>query len=372
MNATFRKAIVLSIILLLLFPLKNLACTAFLLNGKDYCLVGFNENWKTMPGMVVINKYGIKKQNLSWDLLSSPNGFQDKTMNWTAQYGSVTFNLLGYDLPCYGVNEKGLFVVELSLEKTIPVKNPSQANMFWGQWIQYQLDNYSSVEEVVTNLNNAPVIDWWPSAVGSHFFISDGKGNTAAIEGINGVFKITQKTDMPIPLLCNEEYSQDLANIQQYDFMGGKKPFDVNAPVKWENRFTKAACMLTKFDASKENPLDYSWKILNGVFAGEWQTIADIRNRKIYFRSNIGKEIKSIDMKLINFSPDSPIQFIDINSTLAGDVTRKLENLTQKINQKYIIDGFPIGYDNREFPASTAFENIITNLNIYFSKILKQ
>jgi hypothetical protein len=63
-------------------------CSAFLLKGEDYCVVGFNENWKTMPGMVVINKRNIYNESLSWKSLTSSEN----------------------------VDEKGLFIVELSLD----------------------------------------------------------------------------------------------------------------------------------------------------------------------------------------------------------------------------------------------------------------
>lgn len=363
----FRKNIFLFLILFFL-PLKTIACSAFMLKGKDYCLVGFNENWKTMPGMVVINKRGSSKHNLSWNHLVSKSPINEKTTNWVSKYGSVSFNLLGYDLPCYGVNEKGLFLVELYLEKTSPVKNPSQANMFWGQWIQYQLDNFSTVDELVKNLDNAPVIDWWPSAAGSHFFASDADGNTAAIELIGGKFKISRNESMPIPLLCNEEYSQELATVNQYDFRGGTKPFSFETATKWEDRFQRATYMLENYNVSKKSPLEYSWEILDYIYSGEWQMVADIKNKKIYFRSNVGKEIKSIDLAKIDFSPKSQTKYIDINSSLKGDVTKSFSKLTPEINLDYILKGFPVGYDNKEFPASEEFVLIQKNLNSYFKR----
>lgn len=369
---TFQKYILL-LLLIYMLPFDTKACSAFMLKGKDYCLVGFNENWKTMPGMVVINKRGISKHNLSWNHMVSNNAINEKTTNWVSKYGSVSFNLLGYDLPCYGINEKGLFLVELYLEKTTPVKNPSKANMFWGQWIQYQLDNFSTTDELVKNLDNAPVIDWWPNAAGSHFFASDAAGNTAAIELIDGKFKVSRNESMPVPLLCNEEYSQELATINEYDFRGGKKPFAFETATKWEDRFLRAAFMLETYDASKMiSPLDYSWSILDNIYSGEWQMVADIKNKKLYFKSNVGKEIKSIDLNKIDYNSNSAIKYIDINSTLQGDVTAKFSRLTPKINSNYISQGFPVGYDNKEFSNSREFQQIQINLEHYFLKFIKK
>lgn len=200
------------------------ACSAFLLKGKNHCVVGFNENWKTMPGMIVVNKRDVQKRNISWENLTTDHSKYAK--EWSSKYGSVTFNLLGYDFPCYGVNEKGLFLVELYLEETSKVINPSQSNMFWAQWIQYQLDNYKSVQEVVDNLNRGPNIDWWPNAAGSHFFLSDAKGNTATIALLDGKYKVLTDKEMPMPLLCNNQYKKDFETAQKFDFLGGSEKFD--------------------------------------------------------------------------------------------------------------------------------------------------
>ncbi|MFT2011502.1 linear amide C-N hydrolase [Pontibacter sp. 13R65] len=164
------------------------SCSAFLLKGEGHCVVGFNENWKTMPGIVVLNKRNIVKESLSWKRLTSSQATKEKTITWKSKYGSVSFNLLGADLPCYGVNEKGLFLAELYLDKTYSMPDTAKANMFWAQWIQYQLDSHATVEEVIGNLDKAPVIDWWPNFPGSHFFVADKEGNTAAIELMEGRF----------------------------------------------------------------------------------------------------------------------------------------------------------------------------------------
>jgi penicillin V acylase-like amidase (Ntn superfamily) len=64
-----------------------------------------------MPGIVVINKRNIQKESLSWKSLTSSKKVNEMTINWKSKYGSVSFNLLGIDLLCYGVNEKGFPIV---------------------------------------------------------------------------------------------------------------------------------------------------------------------------------------------------------------------------------------------------------------------
>jgi penicillin V acylase-like amidase (Ntn superfamily) len=154
-----KKSAVLGAILALLgLSGQCLACSAFYLEGEGYKVIGFNENWKYLPGMVMVNKRGLEKDCVGWaDLVADkPPGSK---LHWKSKWGSVTFTCMGIDLPSYGLNEAGLFVVELALKGTHSLPDASRPNMFYAQWIQYQLDNFGSVEELVANLPKTPVID---------------------------------------------------------------------------------------------------------------------------------------------------------------------------------------------------------------------
>ncbi|MCY0970037.1 linear amide C-N hydrolase [Chryseobacterium wangxinyae] len=343
------------------------ACSAFLLKGKDYCVVGFNENWKTMPGMIVINKRDVLKRNISWENLTT-NNIQPKK-NWSSKYGSVTFNLLGYDFPCYGVNEKGLFLVELYLEETTKVVNIKQPNMFWAQWIQYQLDNYKTVKEVVDHLNDGPNIDWWPNAAGSHFFVTDAKGNTATIALLNGKYKVLTDKEMPMPLLCNNQYQKDFQGVQKFDFLGGKEQFDFAKQGKWEDRYNRAYYMLQNYQYDQK-PVAYAWNILNSIHAGEWQTVIDVKNMNLTFRSDLKKEVKTIDLKKLDFSKNAKVKFLDIHTSKLGEVNKDFQDLTLDKNNEYVEKGFPIGYDNKEFGTSEIFVKLKENIRKFFQSVL--
>lgn len=368
-----KKQILLSLILpffLLVTSNNSFSCSAFMMKGKKYCVLGFNENWKSMPGIVVINKRDIIKKNLSWNFLISENKPLEPELEWTSKYGSVSFNLLGLDLPCYGINEKGLFVVELYLNNTFSQQDSLKPKMFWGQWIQYNLDNYATVNEVVENLKKTPVIDWWPTFPGSHFFISDREGNTAAIELINGMFQVSSGKNMPVQVLCNDPYQTETKNMQKFKPFGGTEILNFNSQ-SWKNRFSKASYYINNYSSKKDiKPVPYAWNILDSIKAGEWQVVADIKKNIVYFRSNLGKMIKSIDISKCNFSKKSAVKYIDINSNKQGDVTNQLLNLTTEINDEYVMKGFPVGYDNSLFFKSEEYTNLKRNLHNYiFDKL---
>ena len=84
-----------------------------------------------------------------------PRGIQraghnkDKTVNWTAKYGSVIAT--GYDIgTCDGMNEKGLVASLLFLPESIySLPGDTRPAMGISIWTQYVLDNFATVREAV-------------------------------------------------------------------------------------------------------------------------------------------------------------------------------------------------------------------------------
>ena len=108
-----------------------LAYSAFVLKGNANAVIGFNENWTYLPGMVVVNNRGIRKYNLNWKRMVEARRSKAE-LAWISKYGSVTTTAFGLDLPCYGINERGLFVVELALPKTLLKPDAGRPNNFFG------------------------------------------------------------------------------------------------------------------------------------------------------------------------------------------------------------------------------------------------
>ena len=346
------------------------ACTAFMLKGKAYCVVGFNENdKKSLPGMIVTNKRGVAKEGLSWNRLVSEEVIKEPKIKWTSRYGSVSFNLLGIDMPCYGVNEKGLFIVELYLDKAYSTNIDGRANMWWAQWIQYQLDNYASVKEVIKALKSAPVIDWWPNYSGSHFFVSDKNGATAAIELIDGKYVVSENGKMPVLVLCNGKYQEDLTALRQYAGFGGTANFTINTQ-DWKNRFCNVAHLLRNYQAAQQavNPVEYSWNVLNDNYPGIWQFVYDVNNGALQFRSDQGRGIKELDMSAIDFSYKTPIMYLDIHADFSGKALPRFSKLTPEVNKQYASKGFLVGDADNTFAKSAAFSAIQKNIDHYVRK----
>ena len=122
------------------------ACTIFFISSNGQMVFGRNYDWVTGAGMICTNLKGLSKTSMQTE-----NG---ETISWISQYGSITFNQYGKEFPTGGMNEKGLVVELMWLDET---KYPSADNrpaIGVLQWIQYQLDNCTTIEEVLQPINN--------------------------------------------------------------------------------------------------------------------------------------------------------------------------------------------------------------------------
>ncbi|MDP4189549.1 MAG: hypothetical protein Q8905_15990, partial [Bacteroidota bacterium] len=176
---------------------------------------------------------------------------------------------------------------------------------------------------------------------------------------------------MPVPVLCNGPYQEELKKMKTFLPFGGIERLNTD-PMSWNDRFSKAANFIKRYDPSKGiSPVPYAFNILDSIRPGQWQLVADIRNNVVYFRSDLGKSIKSIDISKCDFTPDARIRYIDINSNLQGDVTPLLTFLTPEINDEYVIKGFPVAYENADFYNSEKYIYLKKNLHRYVSCKLK-
>ncbi|MGD9001183.1 MAG: linear amide C-N hydrolase, partial [Anaerolineae bacterium] len=217
---------------------SSCSCSTFMLFTDESFLVGHNlDNGRPVPGTIVVNKRNVQKTGVSLHELLFGVEPPNPAITWTSRYGSITFNAWGKEFIDGGINEVGLYIHEMSLLGTRFPEDDERPRMFMMQWMQYQLDNYATVEEVLSNLSTIVLDGWfW------HFFVSDREGNTAAIEFVDGVLTVYTGDSMPIPVLCNRAYPEELANLERYAGFGGEQP--VRLRDKRTERFVHAAHMI--------------------------------------------------------------------------------------------------------------------------------
>ena len=334
-------SLVFFILFVCLIPQADYACTGFYLNYGEQHLVGRNYDWYINDCLIMVNKRGVQKTALQFFTKDSA-----EPAKWTSKYGSITFNQYGRELCTSGMNEIGLVVQILALAETKYPALDSHPSITIGQWIQYQLDNFSTVKEVIANASKL-CISTMPYNFGCHFLVCDKKGVCASIEFINGKLIYHTNGNMPLKVLTNNTYTESIES-----WKSGKLPTTDD----WQSmeRFIQAANMIKNYDPkTSKSAVDYAFNILTKVEMGdstevegkrmrssfiatEWSIVYDTRNLKIYFRTFENQKIRFVNLTKFDFSCKTPVKVLDIHSNLTGDVTNNFIDYTQKINRTLI------------------------------------
>jgi len=322
------------IFIVCLIPQASQSCTTFCLDKGDQLLFGRNYDWMVDDCLVIVNQRGVKKSALT-----------DHTKNigqparWTSKYGSITFNQYGREFPSGGMNEVGLVVEAMGLEATEHPAPDARPYINFPQWKQYQLDNCSSVEEVIASNAQIRIENSLLKTVGVHFLVCDRKGNCAIIEFLEGKMVYYTQETMPVKALTNITYKELIEFWKE-----GKLPsIDLGRSAE---RFATVADMLKEYDTKiSKSAVDYAFDILKnvggvGAMATEWSVVYDIKNLRIHFRTLENQKIRHINLKSFDFSCKKPVKVFDIQADQSGDVTKKFIDYTQQINQQVVRNAF--------------------------------
>jgi penicillin V acylase-like amidase (Ntn superfamily) len=315
------------------------ACSTFLLKGGPTILVGHNldQDFYT-PGAVLINPRGqTRHSRCAADLGLS----KDRTapLTWTSRFGSVTFTILGQGFPDGGINESGLVVCEMALGQSSFPHSPQKPTMFIHQWIQYQLDNYSKISEVLKHLSDInidPRATFSPVSLANyHFFVADGEGEAATIEFLDGRPVVHSGKSLTVPALCNMPYADEM--IRQATFSGL-----VGSLYRWldsgsDHRFLICADGLANFDNNLyPDAVDYAFDLLaNMQFPAtrQWSIVYDVANRSVAFRTAKSPGVKTLRLDAVQFSETAPMRILgDIDAIESGDIAEALQPFNEESN----------------------------------------
>lgn len=331
---SFYISLHLTLLLLLLWPQLVLACSAFFLKHQNQAVMGKNYDWDLEQGMVLINKRGVAKTAINYI----------NPVKWKSKYGSVTFNQYGHGFPTGGMNEAGLAIAIMWQDEAEFPPSDSRPEIDNMQWVQYQLDNAKTVEEVIasdTAIRIAPL-----SEAAIHYLVCDRNGGCAVIEYLNDKRVYFKNNDMPAKVLTNSTYVESMDFLKLYRGFGGFMPLPrSNGSLE---RFVRITHMLREYNPEKSGEIiKYGFKLLSSVSMGDytkWRIVYDIEKRCIYFRTESKKKIKKIDLANLNFSCETPVKAININTNYSGDITDKFINYSFKMNKKLIRKTFSKTY----------------------------
>jgi choloylglycine hydrolase len=309
-------------------------CSTFQIESGDTIIVGHNlDDYFKVPGMVIVNPRGIEKENLMWKDFTKGKKKNVPRINWKSKYGSITYSIFGRDLIDGGLNEAGLYIGEMTLFETVYPADEGKPCFYHCMIMQYMLDNFSSVDEVVSSFSNFNI----DGGSRWHFFTADRLGNTAIIELIDGKPVVYSGDKLPYKVLCNTTYQSDLDSLKKYVGYGGERPLDILDKEKTK-RSVRATEVIRRYSENKPKPVvDYSFDLLSLLDLGnnKWQIVCDISNQRMYFRTFLNKNIKYVDLKSFDFS-DKSLKYIDVHIDQRNDVSSLFQPLTYKIDKKYV------------------------------------
>lgn len=334
-------------------------CTTFVLDNDGAPVYGKNMDWTPpVTAYIIVNKRGVQKT-------TAPPPEEPAT-TWTSQYGSVTFNFWGREFPFEGINEAGLFISSMSLVDINEFPEPDERpRLFPFPWVQYHLDNFSTIEEVIANQQYVRIPSW-DDTKGVHFLVGDSTGNSAALVWLKGQLVVYQNETMPLQVLTNTEYAQSLDVLGRFKGFGGTLPVPqrnfIPVQIFYPNshlRFVCAADRLRTFDPQgSDDAVDYAFDVLDRVVMlafldrSIWRTVYHAGSGMIYFTSFYHDAIRYFDMAAFDFSCSTPVKALDVNAELSGDVTELFVDYTPDMGRRMLEDWKPaLTEDDIDFMA---------------------
>lgn len=181
------------------------ACSAL---GSSVEFPGFlagNYDWHARGGLVYLSPRGQIKNSL--DL-----GTNQRSVQWTSKLASLTISQFGRDYPMQGLNEAGLGGMVLAGAAEYPAEGQLGV-LQEHHWLQYQLDHYRTIQEVVAHVNDFGIEKL---SANLHWFLCDATGDCAAIEFLKGKAWVYRGQDLPIRGLTNTPYTSAMTSFRSW------------------------------------------------------------------------------------------------------------------------------------------------------------
>lgn len=305
------------------------ACSEFFIDQDGIKVAARNMDWADDKFVLVFNPRGVSRTAQ----LIEP---QNAPVEWTSKYGSVTVNIDAEDITqgaTDGMNEHGLTAAVLWMEASKYPEADTRPGLDDGMWVQYCLDNFKTVQEVIANAPSLRVEEdkYLDKTVALHLYIHDPSGNSAILEYLDGNLVIHHGSPLSVEVLTNDPYSVNLDSLKKYEAFGGTEPLP--GGYGHEARFVRASTFLKSVPVinSVKEAVAYAFDGMSDVaeplgaanWPTQWTVVRDLTAKKIYFRNLTDPEIRIVDLTNLDFNPGQPLRMLEINADLSGDVTDK-------------------------------------------------
>jgi len=279
-------------------------CTGFFVGAQGQSVLAKSHDWG-QGGVLMSNRRGVVKTAMNLEPSS-------ERASWSSEYGSLTYTLLGKDLPVAGINEEGLTVEMFVLRGSQYPDSYNKPTLNEFQWVQYILDTSATLDEAILNSKNV-IID--KVAASAHFMVCSASSECAVFEYTRGKQRIyTQRDgDFFIPVLSNSAYEPSISNLLQYEGFGGSAPIPIGHSSV--DRFVKAATYTMGFgSASTRNIVDYAFDQLADLTWAEtsWHFVFQPSRLLLWFRRPEARDYSMVNLREFDFSCEGHNLVLDI------------------------------------------------------------
>ncbi|TWT49172.1 hypothetical protein Pla22_43640 [Rubripirellula amarantea] len=298
-----------------------IACTVVRYQvGEDY-LVARNHDWLFGEGLVIIEPRGLNRTALT----------PIRPAKWTSKFGSVSLTQFGRGIPFAGMNEAGLTVDLLQLKSaefpSATAHDRDTVNVI--QWVQYQLDTASSVDEVIASLDSVLPLPLIPNIERVHYFVTDASGGVAIVEFMNGKPVVRRGPEATHCALANTDieseqkaysgsptsrYGQAVCSIQ-----------DVQQSPDLDTASTQAFCVLD--DVSQDS-------------LTRWSLLYQPKHRRLTFQTEASSSQRWLDLDDFDFASGSPSLSIDVLTDKTGNLRSHFQPITPEDNAAIVNHSF--------------------------------
>ena len=328
-TTTVASALIISLATTTVAPAS--ACSIFSFSHDGSTVFGQNLDWRErFPGSVVVNPRGIEKTVLPWKG-DWPTSFEGEPVSWISRYGSVTFTCYGRDFIEGGMNEAGLTVDETSLTAVYPPVD-DRPGISCAQWMQYQLDNYATVEEVLLHLG-----DLRPDGGGWHYLMADADGDCAVIEYPDGGPHVYTADAIQFCALTNTTYRQATSHIQMDKAFGGG--LAIGAGDDSYGRFVRMALRMRDYDPELHGtPAEYAFRILDEMSCYETirSVVYDAGERRVSWKTPGDPEVRWLDFAALDLRFEAPVMMLDVEAGGRGDAAALLMEYSTGANRAIV------------------------------------
>ncbi len=322
MKTQMKKKVYLIILISILSSKLVYPCSAIVLKSGGQILLAKNFDWTYRDGIVVKNLRGTTK--------TAYFTHSGEPAIWTSKYGSVTFNQNGKEMPYGGMNEKGLVVEMLWLSLTQYNITAEKEYVNELEWIQYQLDHYKTVQEVMDHVYELKI---FPIKGKIHYILTDTTGESVIIEYLNG---------QPIAYRNEANVCQAITNNSVLQ----SEPYrnQVKGIRKKNTAPTYRYYLLEQEIASMQDPSNisetYAFDVLKevtipkGDFKTVWSIVYNVTEKSVSFFTDTHKEIKTIHLVALDW--DKNLSYFPLNQNQLTNLDHELKSFSEMENYLYM------------------------------------